>query len=89
MGHSTSNRMKAVASESCANASEAIEKGYRQAQEMVSENPATSVMTAFGVGLGVGVCLAMVLVEGRRRPMDYGFREKLSRFMEEHAPWNS
>jgi hypothetical protein len=36
---------------------EQMAEGYRRAGEMVDQNPASSVLVAFGVGFGVGLVL--------------------------------
>src|SRR6185437_12153309 len=36
---------------------EQMDSGYRHAEDMVGQNPASSVLVAFGVGFGVGLVL--------------------------------
>lgn len=67
-------------------ASEAMACGVQKAKESVSSNPGTAVFTAFGVGLGVGVCLAVAFTQ-RQPSYDYGLRDKLTQFINQHAPW--
>lgn len=86
MSYASTNRIhdKGAWSDSAA---EVMESGLETARETITSNPATAVMTAFGVGIGVGICLAVVL--GRPAPaLDYGLREKVAQFFEEHLPWS-
>ena len=39
---------------------EAISSGMQSTKEMIEDNPASSVLAAFGVGLAVGVGVAML-----------------------------
>jgi ElaB/YqjD/DUF883 family membrane-anchored ribosome-binding protein len=47
-------------------AREAAAHQYRRAEGMVARNPGTSVLTAFGLGMGLGVLLGM-MIGGRER----------------------
>jgi hypothetical protein len=69
-------------------ASEAMACSMDKARESVASNPGTAVFTAFGVGLGVGVCMALAFSSRPQSSYDYaGLRDKFTQFMNQHAPW--
>jgi ElaB/YqjD/DUF883 family membrane-anchored ribosome-binding protein len=49
----------------------AIQQAYRQTEDLVRENPATSTLVTFGVGFGLGLMLTMLLSPPPRRSSWY------------------
>jgi len=49
----------------------AVQQAYRQTEDLVRENPATSTLVTFGVGFGLGLMLTMLLSPPPRRSSWY------------------
>ena len=94
MGYSVSNRVKEQFDQWGQAADDMSRKGMEQARETVSENPAASIMTAFGIGMGVGVLLTIAMTERKSRydvnswsdrATELG--QRISQAISEHLPW--
>jgi hypothetical protein len=48
-------------------ATEYLSRGYEQAEHMVTENPMASMLTFFGIGVGLGVMLSSLMSEEEER----------------------
>lgn len=61
------NRVSAYQQETQHSASEMASQMYRQAGDMVKENPGTSALVTFGLGLGLGLTITALLAEPDRK----------------------
>jgi ElaB/YqjD/DUF883 family membrane-anchored ribosome-binding protein len=62
----TAQRVGERAREGLDSAREAAAHQYRRAEGMIARNPGTSVLTSFGLGVGVGLVLGMLLTPRER-----------------------
>lgn len=70
-------------------ANEMMDQAMTSAKECISDYPASAVFSAFGVGFGLGICLALLFSgpSSECRSVDMGLREKFNQFLQENVPW--
>jgi hypothetical protein len=71
-----------------AGTTEQMHQAMDTARSTVSEYPATAVFSAFGMGFGVGIALALLFTDRPSPRYDYGLREKLTELLDDYAPWS-
>jgi hypothetical protein len=79
---SARERMRATQQEWTGRAQEGLQHGYQSMTDCVAKNPASSVLTMFGVGFGLGVLIGYALsepVRPRSRWYDMRSAERLGR----------
>lgn len=77
--HRFAARQGATATEGISSAREYIGRGYEQAEQIVVHNPMSSFVVLFGVGLGLGMLLSMMLPQRERSFSELSTMEKAQR----------